>query len=58
MIFHPDNNNFKRYKLNRLDDEVNEMIAARLRAVKAGGAKIVKFDDGASGSSGDYGFTD
>jgi hypothetical protein len=60
MIFHPDNDNFKRYKLNRLDDEVEDMVAARLRAVKDGCRKIVKFDEavGASGGLGDYGFTD
>jgi hypothetical protein len=60
MIFHPDNDNFKRYKLNRLDDEVEGMIAARLKAVREGGAKIVKFDKpaGAGGTLADYGFTD
>ena len=60
MIFHPDNDNFKRYKLNRLDDEVEGMIAARLKAVREGGTKIVKFDKpaGAGGTLADYGFTD
>lgn len=61
MIFHPDNKNYERFQLERLDKEVDEMIAARLRAVKAGGAKIVKFDDavGAKGASGGaYGFID
>lgn len=60
MIFHPDNNDYERFQLERLDKEVDEMIAARLRAVKAGGAKIVKFDDtvGAGGGSGAYGFID
>jgi hypothetical protein len=60
MIFHPDNKDYERFQLERLDKEVDEMIAARLRAVKAGGAKIVKFDDtvGAGGGSGAYGFID
>jgi hypothetical protein len=60
MIFHPDNDNFKRYKLNRLDDEVEAMVAARLRAVREGCKNIVKFDQApkATGSLGDYGFLD
>ena len=60
MIFHPDNDNYVRYQLKRLDKEVEGMVAARLKAVRAGGAKIVKFDDApaATGSSGVYGFVD
>jgi hypothetical protein len=60
MIFHPDNDNYRRYKLNRLDDEVEAMVEARLRAVKAGCKQIVKFDEAraALGASADYGFTD
>jgi hypothetical protein len=60
MIFHPDNDNYKRYKLNRLDDEVKAMVEARLRAVKAGCKQIVKFDEApaATGGAADYGFTD
>ena len=51
MIFHPDNDNFKRYRLNRMDDEVNKMIAERLQVVQSGGKKVC-------GSTGEYGFTD
>jgi ATP-dependent exoDNAse (exonuclease V) beta subunit len=36
IILHPDNKNYRRMQLNRLDDEVEEMMKARLRAVKAG----------------------
>jgi hypothetical protein len=36
IIIHPDYDNFKRMRLNRLDDEVKDMMDARLRAVKAG----------------------
>ena len=52
MIFHPDNDNYRRFKLNRLDDEVAAMVEARLAAVRAG-AGIVKFDEPA-----EYGFVD
>ena len=59
MIFHPDNANYKRYKLNRLDDEVADMVAARLRAVKEGRG-IVKFDrvDSVARVESTYEFTD
>jgi hypothetical protein len=57
MIFHPDNANYTRFKLNRLDDEVAAMVEARLRAVRAGGGKIVKFDE-VGASDGIYGFVD
>lgn len=36
IILHPDNTNYRRMKLNRMDEEVAAMMAARLRAVKAG----------------------
>ena len=36
IILHPDNKNYRRMQLNRLDDEVKEMMNARLRAVKGG----------------------
>jgi hypothetical protein len=42
IILHPDNTNYKRFRLNRLDDEVNDMLECRLRAVKAGkGATVM-----------------
>jgi ATP-dependent exoDNAse (exonuclease V) beta subunit len=36
VIFHPNNATYKRFRLNRLDDEIRGMLEARLRAVKAG----------------------
>jgi len=60
MIFHPDNTNYKRFKLNRLETEVEDMLAARLKAVREGKGKTVSFVDAvaASGGSAEYGFTD
>ena len=60
MIFHPDNNNYERFQLERLDKEVEGMVAARLRAVREGGSKIVKIDSApaAKGSTGSYSFLD
>lgn len=34
VIFHPDNTNYKRFRLNRLDDEVKAMVEARLQVVR------------------------
>jgi hypothetical protein len=36
LILHPDNPNYKRMRLNRMDAEVQDMLDCRLRAVKAG----------------------
>jgi hypothetical protein len=36
VILHPDNKSYKRMRLNRLDDEVADMIQARRRAVAEG----------------------
>lgn len=44
VILHPDNDNYKRFRLNRLDEEVAGMVAARLRAVKEGAGQTVAFD--------------
>jgi ATP-dependent exoDNAse (exonuclease V) beta subunit len=41
VIFHPNNTNYRRFRLNRLDEEVKGMLAARLRAVKAGVAGVL-----------------
>ena len=38
LILHPDNGNYRRMMLNHMDDEVNDMLDCRLRAV-AGGCK-------------------
>ena len=45
IVLHPDNGNYKRYKLNRLDDEIEEIIECRRRAVKEGFGKVVVFAD-------------
>ena len=44
VIVHPDNNNYRRMRLNRMEEEVNEMVAARLRAVQRGSSSIVLFE--------------
>lgn len=36
LILHPDNPNYKRMRLNRMDKEVDDMLNCRLRAVQAG----------------------
>ncbi len=41
IILHPDNKNYKRFRLNRLEEEVHGMLACRLAAVKAGSKKRV-----------------
>jgi hypothetical protein len=43
IVIHPINDNYKKYKLNRLDDEVEEIIEARRRAVKEGLGKVYVF---------------
>jgi hypothetical protein len=50
IILHPDNKNYKRFRLNRLEDEVHGMLDCRLAAVKAGSKKRVMiegYDEGA-----------
>ena len=34
LVFHPDNKNYRRYRLNILEDEVKDMLECRLRAVR------------------------
>lgn len=41
VIFHPDNNTYKRFRLNRLEGEVQGMLEARLRAVRQGRGQVV-----------------
>ncbi len=41
VIFHPDNNTYKRFRLNRLEEEVQGMLEARLRAVRQGQGQVV-----------------
>jgi hypothetical protein len=45
VVLHPNNKNYKRYKLNRLEEEIEGMVEARLRAVKEGKGKIIVFDE-------------
>jgi hypothetical protein len=41
LVLHPDNKNYKRVRLNRMDDEVAAMLECRLRAVKSGSKAVV-----------------
>jgi hypothetical protein len=41
VILHPDNSSYRRMRLNILDDEVEDMIECRRRAVAAGGRDAV-----------------
>lgn len=45
IILHPDNKNYKRFKLNRLTEEVEGMMACRLAAVRAGCKKKVLIEE-------------
>ena len=40
VIMHPNNKNYKRYILNRLDDEIEDIIETRRKAVAAGKGEI------------------
>lgn len=43
LILHPDNPNYKRMRLNRLNSEVSDMLECRSRAVRAGSFQPVIF---------------
>ena len=43
IVLHPNNKNYIRYKLNRLEEEIEEMVEARRQAVKGGLGKVVVF---------------
>jgi hypothetical protein len=43
VVLHPNNTNYRRYKLNRLEDEIEEMMECRRRAVKEGLGRHVVF---------------
>jgi hypothetical protein len=45
VIMHPNNNNYQRYKLNFMPDEVQAMLKCRLAAVKAGSKERVIIED-------------
>ena len=40
VVLHPNNKNYRRYKLNRLEDEIEGMMEARRAAVAAGSGII------------------
>jgi ATP-dependent exoDNAse (exonuclease V) beta subunit len=44
VIFHPNNTNYQIFKLNILDDEIQDMLDARMRAVQNGCKKAVEFE--------------
>jgi hypothetical protein len=44
VIFHPNNTNYQVFKLNILDDEIQDMLDARKRAVQMGSKKAVEFE--------------
>ena len=41
VVLHPDNDTYLRVKLNRLEEEVEDMLECRLRALKAGSSQPV-----------------
>jgi ATP-dependent exoDNAse (exonuclease V) beta subunit len=43
VIFHPNNTNYQIFKLNILDDEVQDMLECRMRSVKVGSKNSVEF---------------
>ena len=45
VIMHPDNDNYHRYKLNFVPDEVQGMLKCRLAAIKEGSKKRVIIED-------------
>lgn len=54
VIMHPNNKNYKRYKLNRLDDEIEGVIEARRRAVAEGKGRVAVFDLSAGADAEDH----
>jgi len=44
VIFHPNNTNYQVFKLNILDDEIQDMLDARKRAIEMGSKKAVEFE--------------
>ena len=36
VIFHPNNTNYQKFKLNILNDEIEDMLACRMRAIEQG----------------------
>lgn len=44
IILHPNNTSYHRMRLNRMDDEIENIIQTRLSAVQEGGMKVVKMN--------------
>jgi hypothetical protein len=44
VIMHPNNNNYRRYKLNRLEEEIEGVIEARRKAVAEGKGRVAVMD--------------
>jgi hypothetical protein len=45
IVLHPNNKSYKRFKLNRLEEEIEGMVEARLRAVREGKGKIISLEE-------------
>jgi len=45
VIFHPNNTNYQIFKLNILDNEIRDMLDARMRSVQMGSKNPVEFKD-------------
>jgi hypothetical protein len=45
VVLHPNNKSYKKYILNHMPDEIQGMLAARLRAVQQGKGAVVVFDE-------------
>ena len=44
VIFHPNNKNYQIFKLNILDDEIQDMLDSRKRSIQMGSKKPVEFE--------------
>jgi hypothetical protein len=45
VILHPNNQNYQKFKLNILNDEIEAMLDCRKRALDSGSGKPVEFPD-------------
>ena len=45
IIMHPNNTNYQKFKLNILDDEIQDMLDCRKRSIEAGSKEPVQFED-------------
>jgi hypothetical protein len=58
IICHPDNKNYRRMRLNRLDQEIEDMLACRKRALDEKAGVPVLLPIGSGAAEEDYGFLD